>query len=321
MVFLSVQNIHYQNPGKNSVGAISFDLEITDRLAIAGETGSGKTSLVKMIAGLLQPQSGQVIFNDKRVLGPDEQLIAGHKQIAYLSQHFELRNNYRVIELLNMVNEMEPEEAEAIYKICRIDHLVNRWTRELSGGEKQRISLARLLITRPQLLILDEPFSNLDVINKMLMKEVIDDYLKSYKVGCIMVSHHAEEILSWANKIGILHNGKLVQLATVKEVFYKPADSQVAGLMGAYNLLDESFFTEKEAVLAFHKVAKKYFVRPSQIAFTNPEDAINKGKVESVLFFGNYYLYKVKVQEQIIQVAQVQNKYKTGDEVFINFVI
>ncbi len=321
MAFLSVQNIHYQNPGKTSVGAMSFDLEITDRLAIAGETGSGKTSLVKMIAGLLQPQSGQVIFNGIRVLGPDEQLIAGHKQIAYLSQHFELRNNYRVIELLNMVNEMEPQEAKVIYKICRIDHLINRWTRELSGGEKQRISLAKLLITRPQLLILDEPFSNLDVINKMLMKEVIDDYLKTYKVGCIMVSHHAEEILSWANKIGILHNGKLVQLTTVKEIFYKPVNSQVAGLMGAYNLLEATFFAKNKVALAFHKLADKLLVRPSQIVFTNPEDAFIKGKVESVLFFGNYYLYKVKVQEQIIQVAQVQHKYKTGDEVFLNFII
>lgn len=320
MAFLSVQNLQYQNPGKTPVSDISFTLEVSDRMAIAGETGSGKTSLVKMIAGLLQPHKGQVLFKGSRVLGPDEHLIAGNKKIAYLSQHFELRNNYRVIELLNMVNEMEPEEAMEIYKICRIDHLVNRWTRELSGGEKQRISLAKLLITQPQLLILDEPFSNLDVISKMLMKEVIDNYLKSYKVGCIMVSHHAEEVLSWANKLGILHNGKLVQFASVKEVFYKPINTQVAGLLGAYNLIDTSLLPEPTTAFPFHKINNKYLIRPSQINFSNQENAILKGHVERIQFFGNYYLYNVKVQQQIMQVSQLHAFYNLGDEVFLNFI-
>ncbi len=320
MSFLSVQNLQFHNPGKTAVDDISFTLEVTDRLAIAGETGSGKTSLVKMIAGLLQPQGGKVLLNGTRVLGADEQLIPGNKKIAYLSQHFELRNNYRVIELLNMVNEMTAEEAQKIYKICRIDHLINRWTRELSGGEKQRISLAKLLITQPQLLILDEPFSNLDVINKMLMKEVIDDYLKAYKVGCIMVSHHAEEILSWANKLAILHNGKLVQLGYVKEVFYKPENTQVAGLMGAYNLLEASLFTDINADLLFHKIENKYLVRPAQIIFAKEENDLLKGSVEAIHFFGNYYLYKVKVAQQIITVAQSQAFYKIDDKVFVNFI-
>ena len=319
MSFLSVQNLHFHNPGKTQVTDISFNLEVTDRLAIAGETGSGKTSLVKMIAGLLQPESGMVLLNGTRVLGADEQLIPGNKKIAYLSQHFELRNNYRVIELLNMVNEMTPDEAHEIYKICRIDHLINRWTRELSGGEKQRISLAKLLITQPQLLILDEPFSNLDVINKMLMKEVIDDYLKAYKVGCIMVSHHAEEILSWANKLGILHNGKLVQYGSVEEVFYKPVDTQVAGLMGAYNLIDESILTELNQNLHFHKIENKYLVRPAQITFSNEENGVLKGSVEAIRFYGNYFMYDIKINQQKIMVAQTQQTSRIGDKVYVQF--
>ena len=320
MSFLSVQNLQFHNPGKTSVDDICFELEVTDRLAIAGETGSGKTSLVKMIAGLLQPKSGQVLLNGIRILGADEQLIPGNKKIAYLSQHFELRNNYRVIELLNMVNEMTPEEAHEIYKICRINHLINRWTRELSGGEKQRISLAKLLITQPQLLILDEPFSNLDVINKMLMKEVIDDYLKAYKVGCIMVSHHAEEILSWANKLGILHNGKLAQYGSVEEVFYKPLDVQVAGIMGAYNLIDDSIFRELKQSLPYHKIENKYLVRPAQITFCNEENNLLKGSIEAIRFYGNYYMYEVKLNQQKLLIAQSQQITRVGDTVFINFV-
>lgn len=319
MSFLSVQSLQFHNPGKTQVTDISFTLEVTDRLAIAGETGSGKTSLVKMIAGLLQPKSGQALLNGTRVLGADEQLIPGNKKIAYLSQHFELRNNYQVIELLNMVNEMTQEEAHEIYKICRIDHLLNRWTRELSGGEKQRISLAKLLITQPQLLILDEPFSNLDVINKMLMKEVIDDYLKAYNVGCIMVSHHAEEILSWANKLGILHNGKLVQYGSVAEVYYKPVNMQVAGIMGAYNLIDDSVFSELNQNTQFHKIENKYLVRPAQITFCKVENGFLKGSVEAIRFYGNYFMYDVKVKQQKIMVAQSQQTSRVGDTVCIKF--
>ncbi len=320
MSFLAVQNLYFHNPGKTAVENVRFTLDASDRLALAGETGSGKTSLVKMIAGLLQPQKGSVLLNSVRVLGADEQLIPGNKKIAYLSQHFELRNNYRVIELLNMVNEMQPEEAHKIYKICRIDHLINRWTRELSGGEKQRISLAKLLITQPQLLILDEPFSNLDAINKTLIKNVIDDYLKVYKVGCIMVSHHAEEILSWANKLGVLHNGKLVQYGEVAEVFYKPADIQVAGIMGAYNLLDEAIFSVAKNASRFHKMGDKYMVRPAQISLSSSGSSVFKGKVTAISFFGNYYMYEVFLKDQLLMVAQAQVNYQIGDEVFVNFI-
>lgn len=320
MSFLAVQNLYFHNPGKTAVENVSFTLDASDRLALAGETGSGKTSLVKMIAGLLQPQKGSVLLNGVRVLGADEQLIPGNKKIAYLSQHFELRNNYRVIELLNMVNEMQPEEAHKIYKICRIDHLINRWTRDLSGGEKQRISLAKLLITQPLLLILDEPFSNLDAINKTLIKNVIDDYLKVYKVGCIMVSHHAEEILSWANKLGVLHNGKLVQYGEVAEVFYKPADKQAAGIMGAYNLLDEAIFSVAKNASRFHKMGDKYMVRPAQISLSSSGSSVFMGKVTAIRFFGNYYMYEVFLKDQLLMVAQAQVNYQIGDEVFVNFI-
>jgi len=155
--------------GKNEiVKNISFTQQAKEKIAIAGATGSGKTTLLKMIGGFIQPSSGEIIFKDARVIGPDEQLLPGHTKIAYLSQHFELRNNYKVHELLEMQNKISDEAAALIYTVCRIEHLLKRRTDELSGGERQRIVLASLLTASPELLLLDEPFSNLDRHHKTI---------------------------------------------------------------------------------------------------------------------------------------------------------
>ncbi|HEY6505584.1 MAG TPA: ATP-binding cassette domain-containing protein, partial [Chitinophagaceae bacterium] len=166
MFFLKVNDTSRQEKEIFSVKNVSFSQRSFEKIAIAGETGSGKTTLLKMIAGLIQPTAGEILFENKKVIGPNDQLIPGHPAIAYLSQHFELLNNYWVHEILEMANKLNENEATGIFRVCQVEHLLNRRTNQLSGGEKQRIALARLLITSPRLLLLDEPFSNLDIIHK-----------------------------------------------------------------------------------------------------------------------------------------------------------
>jgi ABC-type sugar transport system ATPase subunit len=153
------------------------ELEINKRekIVIVGETGSGKTSLLKMIDGMAQPGAGTIAFDGYRVRGSEEKLLPGHPGIAYLSQHFELRNHYRVNEILAFQNELSEAESANLYALCRIDHLLERRTDQLSGGERQRIALAHLLIKKPKLLLLDEPFSNLDWKHKSIVRKVIAD--------------------------------------------------------------------------------------------------------------------------------------------------
>ncbi len=201
MALLTVTGLSRMDEGKTAVKDIHFTQQPFEQIAIAGETGSGKTTLLKMIGGLLQPASGQILLEGKRVKGPDEQLIPGNKNIGYLSQHFELRNNYKVHEVLDMANRLGIAKASKIYAICRIEHLLQRWTDELSGGEKQRIALARLLSTSPRLLLLDEPFSNLDMLHKTMMKSVLKDAGEQMQISSILVSHDAPDILSWADTV------------------------------------------------------------------------------------------------------------------------
>jgi ABC-type multidrug transport system ATPase subunit len=126
MAMLEVTGIGKQENGHFILKDVGFTQNPFQKIVIAGETGSGKTTLLKIIAGWIQPGTGEIRFNQKKVLGPDEHLIPGHAGIAYLSQHFELRNNYWVHEILEYANTLTPEAADALYNVCRIDHLLKR---------------------------------------------------------------------------------------------------------------------------------------------------------------------------------------------------
>jgi ABC-type sugar transport system ATPase subunit len=286
MNVLSVSNLFSEKLlGNFALEDINFTQNHLQKIALIGETGSGKSTLLKTIAGFIQPKSGEIIFDGKKVLGPDWQLVAGEKGIAYLSQHFELRNNYRMEELLLYANELTQEEADDLYKICRINHLMKRNSYELSGGEKQRIALARLLVSKPRLLILDEPYSNLDLIHRAILKQVVEDVCKRFKISCIMTSHEPADVLPWADEILVLQNGKIVQQGTAEEVYRNPMSEYAAGLLGNYNLIKK----EDYKYFKIGAIAKEVYVRPEQIINATEGNDTIKGKIITQRFMGNYY--------------------------------
>lgn len=229
---LIVQEISRTENNRIILQGISFDLKKGEKIGLMGETGSGKTTLLKILAGWVQPSTGRVLFQGNKLKGPDEVLIPGHQQIGYLSQHFELLNNYYVEEILQMHHRVSDDAAAALCKLCKIDHLLRRRTHEISGGERQRIALAKILISNPSLLLLDEPFSNLDGINKKIIHQVLSDIFLQQQVSCIMVSHQPEELLSWADRLMILKEGKLVQMDEIQAVHAHPENAYVAQIIG-----------------------------------------------------------------------------------------
>ena len=134
MALLKVSAISKQQGTQAVLQEISFTQKKFQKLAIVGESGSGKSTLLKIIGGLVQPDAGEVLFENIRVEGPNERLIPGHPKMAYLSQHFELRNNYRVEEILEYANTLPENEAQTLYEICHIRHLLKRKTDQVSGG-------------------------------------------------------------------------------------------------------------------------------------------------------------------------------------------
>ena len=292
-------------------GQISFTQEKGRKLAIAGETGSGKSTLLKMIAGLAEVRTGEVRFGGSRVLGPLERLGPGQPGIAYLSQHFELWHNYRVEEVLSYANDLSVEESAELYSICHIDHLLVRRTDQLSGGERQRIALARLLVKPPRLLLLDEPFSNLDMMHKDVLKRVIRDIGDKLGITCILVSHDPLDLMAWADEIIVLRDAGIVQRGTPEEVYRRPVDAYVAGLFGKYNMIGKTFVRPEDIRIVDDGVDS------GEGAASAGSGRALSGRVQSVIFQGSYYDIDVQLKNSRLIVRTTRSGISVGDMIYV----
>ncbi|MBN8787087.1 MAG: ABC transporter ATP-binding protein [Terrimonas sp.] len=315
MDFLKISEVNRKDELGFEIKNINLSVAQFSKTAIAGATGSGKSTLLKIIGGLAHADSGVVLFRGEKVLSPIETLIPGHKSIAYLSQYFELRNNYRVEEVLSYGNTLEEDEAQNIYTICRIDHLLKRWTNQISGGERQRIALAKLLVSSPQLLLLDEPFSNLDFTHKTILKSVIEDIRKRLQLTCILVSHDPQDVLSWADNILIIQNGAVIQQGSPEEIYKRPVNEYAAGLFGKYILLPGSVinYTVPDG--------KNLFVRSSQCTVNGTQKPMLKGVVKKVLFAGDYYDVDIAINQHIVTIKTETDNLNVDQQVTVSIQI
>jgi ABC-type sugar transport system ATPase subunit len=318
MPFLTVQQLDKTYQGEKIIDQLSFSIEKGIKLGIAGETGAAKTTLLKIVAGLLQPDGGQVLLDGVKIKGPEEQLLPGHPAIGFVSQHFELRNNYRVEEELEMASKLDPQETAHIVSICKIDHLLKRKTTALSGGERQRIVLAKTLLKKPSLLLLDEPFSNLDPAHKNQMKEVLDELTTAFSLTMILVSHDGSDLLSWADHLLLLQKGKIIQQGSPATVYYRPLNHYAAGLLGPFTSIDEN--DPIELVQLFSKSGVANFpiiVRPAQLATSSqPKEGV-LGIIQQSFFMGGYWLVQVLVDKKLICVQAVEKPSSAGVSVWL----
>ena len=314
MMILEVQQISKKQPHKNILENISFQQKALQKIAITGESGAGKSTLLKIISGHVQSDAGKVLFNGKKVAGPEEKLLAGHKDIAYLSQHYELHNNYVVKDLIWFQVKIDESEAENLFDICRISHLLDRKTNHLSGGEKQRIALCMLLIKFPKLLVLDEPFSNLDPINKNTLKVVLEDITERLKITCLLASHDPHDTLSWADEIIVMKEGRIIQAGTPEQIYYYPLDQYVAGMFGKYN-----FLTQKQAAwFGIEPNGKEVLIRPENFIINEKEG--EKGTIKKITFWGSFYEAEIVLKDLMIVARLLKNEWEVGMDVFVKAV-
>ena len=274
--------------------------------------------MLRAIAGLARCSEGEVLFEGERIPGPDEKLIPGHPSIAYLSQHFELRNHYHVEELIVMNNHLSSEEASSICRLCRIDHLLDRWTHQLSGGERQRIALACLLVTAPKLLLLDEPYSNLDVIHKSILKKVLDDVSNHLQMTCILVAHEPMDVLPWADEVIVLRQGYMVQKAPPECIYTDPKDEYVAALFGKFNRLPDALKKEFLSLSDSKSQELNSFYRPEVFKVSSVAGMGVRGRVLNSVFMGAYYELEVDINDTGLIVYSATSVEK-NDPIYISF--
>ncbi|MCU0420134.1 MAG: ABC transporter ATP-binding protein [Cyclobacteriaceae bacterium] len=315
-LLLSLTDIQKSNGTDFVLSGIDFQQQKGEKIALVGETGSGKSTLLKIIAGLEQPDQGEVRLLGQRVAGPHETLVAGHAGIGYLSQHFDLPKFLRVEQVLRYASHLSEKSSRALNRICRIDHLLTRKTHELSGGEKQRIALARLLSAKPQLLLLDEPYAHLDAEMKATLKAVVDDLADKLKISLILVSHDPDDTLPWANHIVVLRQGTIVQRGTPSQVYNEPANAYAAALFGEFNLLTPALARQLQTKGAS-------VVRPERLKIVGTGKNGVPGTVHSVRYLGNHQTLVVALPRSPVLLrvwAPPRQPFTPGQKVRVAYV-
>ncbi|MEQ8628521.1 ABC transporter ATP-binding protein [Ekhidna sp.] len=306
MSFLKLQNIQKSySQERKAFACPSLEISKGKKIGIAGETGSGKSTLLKIIAGLEKPDEGEVLMDSKSVYPKLDRLIPGHPEMAYLSQSFELPKFIKVIEYLK-TNSIEEERFDQVTNLCRVKQLLYKDTRALSGGERQRVALAKVILKEPVVLLLDEPYSNLDPHHERIIKEVIRDISKETDATILVASHDPTDLLPWADEVLILKDGEIVQIGTPKEVYYQPVSEYTAGLFGDFQKLDGSKWSS---------LMQDLIVRPEQLKLNNHGKT---GEVKAVYFHGNHELVEVKTDNETIQARSAPGTFKKGDKVGVS---
>lgn len=218
---------------------IDLDIKEKEYFVILGPTGTGKTVLLELIAGLVCPDRGNIFFNGEELteLPPEERNIGMVYQDYMLFPHLNVKENITFGLKVREVKQEERERAlKKIVRLFRIEHLLTRDVKNLSGGEKQRVALARALITAPRILLLDEPLSALDPGTKEQLQKNLKELHERLETTTIHITHDFNEALALADRIAIMHNGKIVQTGKPEEIFKQPNSSFVAEFVGVKNI-------------------------------------------------------------------------------------
>lgn len=238
---LRVEGLH-KRFGRSTVVADDVSLEIGGGTycALLGPSGSGKTSLFHMIAGLVRPDAGRIWLGDRLLDGPGRHLAAERRRIGLVFQDYALWPHMRVLAQVTFGMRRGPGwrgRAGRWLDLLRIGHLAQRYPHELSGGQKQRVAIARALAAEPSLLLLDEPFSNLDAPLREALRDELSGLYRSLGVTVVHVTHDRQEAMGTADRVLIFAGGCLRQDGSPEEVYGAPVDAVVASLLGAANLI------------------------------------------------------------------------------------
>lgn len=240
-MYLKIENISKIFEKGRGVKNISFQLEKVELVSFLGPSGCGKTTLLNIIGGFVKNDSGSIYLEDKDITEcpPEKREIVTVFQNYALFPHMNVVENVKYgLKYRGYNKEEQIKLAKEYLKIVGLEGYEKNSVGELSGGQQQRVALARALVLQPKILLLDEPFSNLDAKLKIAMREEIKELQKRLGISMIFVTHDQEEALSISDRIVVMSNGEIVQIGKPEEIYYSPKNRYVAEFIGKINFLE-----------------------------------------------------------------------------------
>jgi ABC-type Fe3+/spermidine/putrescine transport system ATPase subunit len=295
---LELKNISFTYITAAVIEAVSFSVPKGQNIAVIGESGCGKSTLLKLIYGLYDLDAGTISYDGKPILGPKYNLIPGADFIKYLAQDFDLMPYITVEEnvgkfLSNIYKDKKQARVQELLEMVEMTEYAQVKAKYLSGGQQQRVALARVLALEPEILLLDEPFSQIDSFRKNALRRNLFQYLKEKQITCIIATHDSTDALSFSDQTLVMQNGKVIAQSSPKELFQNPSNAYVASLFGEVNVLQ---FSQLASVAA--GADQTVLLYPHQLEVI--ADGILQVEVRQSYFKGSHYLVKAVVAQKVI---------------------
>jgi iron(III) transport system ATP-binding protein len=268
---------------------IDFEVEKGKQLSLIGESGCGKSSLLKIIYGLLDCDNGALFWNDFQILGPKFHLVPGMSFMKYLAQDFDLMPFITVGEnvgkfLSNFYPKEKQDRIDELLDLVEMSEFKHVKAKFLSGGQMQRVALARVLAQEPEVLLLDEPFSHIDNFRKNHLRRKIFTYLKEKQITTIVASHDINDVLSFSDEVIVLKDKTILDKTTPKELYFHPKHKYTAALFGEVNEIEID--------------GKLQLIYPHQLQIVEKSEF--QVEVVTSYFKGKFYLIEAKLENQIL---------------------
>ncbi|MGB0879143.1 MAG: ABC transporter ATP-binding protein [Polaribacter sp.] len=310
---LQVNNISFSyDADKPVLKDINFTLKQGENLCIMGESGSGKSTLLKLIYGLFDADKGTMFWNDIQILGPKHHLVPGMEFFKYVAQDFDLMPFISVSEnIKKFLSRFYPQEAttrtQELLEVIEMTEFANEKVQYLSGGQQQRVAIARALAKEPELLLLDEPFSQIDNFKKNSLRRKLFGYLKEKNIACMIATHDGTDALSFADKLIVIENQQLVANDTPTNIYKNPKHKYIASLFDDVNEMTIN--------------NKTFLAYPHQIKVVEKSENYRKSvKVLNTYFKGSYWLIEAEFENQKVFFNHSSDLEK-GKEIYLHFLI
>lgn len=308
-MYLKIKNIRKMFDKTRGIKDINFSIEKGELISFLGPSGCGKTTLLNIIGGFIQPETGKIYLEGEEITNfpPEIRNISTVFQNYALFPHMNVIENIKYGLKYKKISKKEQEDLVQDYlKIVGLEGYEKVSIHELSGGQQQRVALARALVLHPKLLLLDEPFSNLDAKLKISMREELKQLQKKLNISMIFVTHDQEEALSLSDKIVVMNMGEIIQIGTPEEIYYNPTNDYVADFIGKANFIT--------------KDGKKVLLRPEDISMRKSENG--EWVIVSKEFMGAYTIFKIKNSQSELYTSiqgEESKNFKINEKVKISY--